>query len=989
MADGPRCKRRKQANPRRTSVSNYSAVVEGSSDSDDEDKLHIAEEEGSIPDCDSVAPDDDPNATADAEDGWDEVREECVSDGDDDGSRDALVEEILQSGDTAVIFPEAPEDEPQQGTPENSGHDENGTADAFSQLLTCPYCSRGYKRYTSLKEHVKLRHEKSDDNFSCSVCSYTFSHRLQLDRHMSAHKSGRDQRHVAPFGGNRKFKCTECGKAFKYKHHLKEHLRIHSGEKPYECSNCKKRFSHSGSYSSHISSKKCIGLVSVNGRHRPPSTSSQGGKSLSCPSPMPASKLDHGKPLHEQLPITQIKSEPMDYECKPVVMAAAPSPVGMNGVFQGGAAVSPLQGAVQAVVLPTVGLVSPISINVADLQNVLKLAVDGSGIRQVLVTGQAKGGVATSQNSQQQQVIQAFSLPIVDHDGSAKIIINYSLDSSQIHRQPGLQLKKEVASPGGKAERQPEDLTMKNGQDGDVAHATKDKTKVNGTLGDNPDPLALKNLLSLLKAYFALNAEPTSSELSKIAESVNLPAAVVRKWFEKMQSGQISVSESLSSPGQDDACPAESKQDPATLPQAAGEQNGHLDSDGAQEGPGSPREPAPAGVNGVNSAPGSPGPLNLSADGPVPSHTFDGEGPLDLSLPKLPAAPVTGGGGATSVYIEQDEPLNLTCLKREVLSNATVNGSPISIVTTPLQTIVAITDQGQGQCLAALGGSKTILIPQLTYTYTPSTSLAGTPSVLTESPQNCGQEAAGLKEETTDVPADAMSVLEEQNDSDSGTPRKKMRKTEAGLYACDLCDKIFQKSSSLLRHKYEHTGKRPHECGICNKAFKHKHHLIEHTRLHSGEKPYQCDKCGKRFSHSGSYSQHMNHRYSYCKKEAQGQALGQGPDDEDSTGEGPAQAGSRATTPPSQLDSDERASSTREDGEESEGEDSVLDEDEIQVVQIGEEGGEDDDDDDAEEDEGGDAEGDGEMVKVVVMEEGEEQGAEEEQMDTDRGEEAE
>lgn len=48
--------------------------------------------------------------------------------------------------------------------------------------------------------------------------------------------------------------------------------------------------------------------------------------------------------------------------------------------------------------------------------------------------------------------------------------------------------------------------------------------------------------------------------------------------------------------------------------------------------------------------------------------------------------------------------------------------------------------------------------------------------------------------------------MEEQNDSDSGPSRKKMKKTESGMYACDLCDKIFQKSSSLLRHKYEHTG---------------------------------------------------------------------------------------------------------------------------------------------------------------------------------------
>jgi hypothetical protein len=39
--------------------------------------------------------------------------------------------------------------------------------------------------------------------------------------------------------------------------YVQEHMRIHSGEKPFACSTCGKRFSHSGSYSSHTTARKC------------------------------------------------------------------------------------------------------------------------------------------------------------------------------------------------------------------------------------------------------------------------------------------------------------------------------------------------------------------------------------------------------------------------------------------------------------------------------------------------------------------------------------------------------------------------------------------------------------------------------------------------------------------------------------------------------------------------------------------------------------
>ncbi|XP_062844096.1 zinc finger E-box-binding homeobox 1 isoform X2 [Trichomycterus rosablanca] len=1186
MADGPRCQRRKQAMPRRNNVRSFSNVSEAASDSDDEDKLHIVEED-SISDTPDEKPtvlqlsaaqklhnghtQDDGNLGPDALVQEIRVKEECITDEEDEEG---------QANETPQ--------EKEQSTPEGRGHDENGTPDDFSKLHTCPYCSRGYKRHTSLKEHIKLRHEKSGDDFSCSLCSYTFSYRTQLDRHITAHKNGREQQAVSQSGANRKFKCTECSKAFKYKHHLKEHLRIHSGEKPYECSNCKKRFSHSGSYSSHISNKKCVAT--------PPNSTSNGlsripGVKAALTSTQPTrillrEKVDiDNKPLQEQLPPKQIKEEPVEHDLKsvksPPAVTTTTSTTGSTTTSTDNGGGVPIQaaapqGMVQTLVVPTVGLVQPFSINISDLQNVLKAAMEGSMIRQVVANTNASGTGAKVVNQVQPggqamvlqssqphgQVISAISLPVLNQDGNAKFIIKYNVNPKsntpnaesgttepqtqtqavdpaavQVNPPPpkavqvsatqlpkALQINTEQPNitptqtpstpipvniqtnankppsiikvtklvpsqakptflllrnadgtqslvvrqlptvnptsqaaqavprtaepnptpdePTAVAERsspaepnhpaqesatapenghRPEDLSSDLLQEIEIKTEPMSppemgcevQTEIVDNLGikrekeeartvhtsiacgdgfhnyatclfcDNSpsnldilnclhsdeqgcvsslssllkeeDPgsvqsLSLKSLLPLLKAY-SKDSHPTEEQLCRIAESVGLPSDVVGRWFEKMRSKKISLR--LAGNGKNgQPIISNSQPDPRIDTQTSDTPTESQDEASEHSNPSSP--------------------LNLTTNDLVIVKTEEPEEdaqaePLDLSLPKTcdSNASVATTPAAVSA---QEEPLNLTCFKKDMLQGNTIYVAqsatgPINIIATPLPTLVAIAESGGVPCLRAAISTKhrTILIPQLSYTYvTPSINKVNTAtsvnSIATLTPtETQGTAVLNGCQEKADAGAESVSEWEGLNNSNL-SPNRKRRRMQSGQYACDLCDKIFQKSSSLLRHKYEHTGKRPYECGVCKKAFKHKHHLIEHSRLHSGEKPYQCDKCGKRFSHSGSYSQHMNHRYSYCKKEGQDQP----------------EPNSATFTPPLQLDSDERESEDEEGDEqagERDGEDDAefadLDMSEIRVVRIGEEY--DDDDDDEEEEEPSTMDDEGTDIQVVKV----------------------
>ncbi|KAM8849517.1 zinc finger E-box-binding homeobox 1-like isoform 2-T2 [Spinachia spinachia] len=1020
-------------------VTDFNNGPEASSDSDDEDKLHIVEED-SLQEPEAANADGAKAKTTAAvlpqcNGSVNGVKEEYVSEAEEEPEEGTLAYEILQHRGTAIIYPLAPQEE--QSPAETGGADENGTPDSFPQLHTCPYCSRGYKRNASLKEHIKYRHETSDDNYSCTHCSYTFTYRSQLERHMSHHRGTRDQRHVSQAtggsggtGGIRKFKCTECCKAFKYKHHLKEHLRIHSGEKPYECSHCKKRFSHSGSYSSHISSTKCLGSAPPDDAPRtpikPPPPTTQAAPAATAAARVVLKEKAESKPLQEQLPVTQIKSEPVEYECKPAIATSA----GVGAAQPAAVPVTtPAQGV--AMVVPTVGLMSPISINLSDLQNVLKVAMDGNVLRQVLgsangVVTQGKQGIVVQQPQQQIISLPAF----VDHDGTTKIIINYSIGpaaattattltaalvaktnpapaplpvaTAAAAPTPTKTLKPSAPEPADlsavKAEPESVPVTDVETEAGRTPKAQPSKANSSSTCvlcDDCPDNLEalhllqhrkaangeavdsaaldpsfaallseagvtleeppVDDLLTLLKTYFASNANPGEGELAKISESVSIHVDVVRKWFAKMNSGSKA---GVSKNAETKKC---SSQDAA-------------EGDGASDVAAPDSSPLSLGT----------GDLVIIKSEPEDPECVDSQAePLDLSLPKHIAA---ASQAAAPPPKQQEQPLNLTCLRKEQLEGRTIyvttpqTGRPVRIITAAqLPTLVAIGGQGTLSCLNTTA-KRTILIPQLTYTYaTTAGSATGAKTVVLN-----GHKLP--QEKKSDSSSNGGSTAEEQNDSDSAG-RMKKRRLENSLYACDLCFKVFQKGSSLLRHKYEHTGKRPHECNVCAKAFKHKHHLIEHSRLHSGEKPYQCDKCGKRFSHSGSYSQHMNHRYSYCKKDGPGSGLGPGGAPELGSPGAGLQSDSRTTTPPSQLDSDERESEEEDEDED----DEAICMDDIRVVQVDDgnceiyEGNFDEDEEDEDEEEDGEeiveeeatGEGQAEVEEIVEEDETGEDEAEE------------
>uniref|UniRef100_A0A8C3YIH5 Uncharacterized protein n=1 Tax=Catagonus wagneri TaxID=51154 RepID=A0A8C3YIH5_9CETA len=119
------------------------------------------------------------------------------------------------------------------------------TVPASKESITCQEAGKDFPGSSGLVR-LQLAPQKDTDcvealqrPYECSECGKAFSYKHILVQHRRVHT------------GERPYECSECGKAFSNKPTLVRHQRIHTGERPYECSECGKFFSQSSSLSEH------------------------------------------------------------------------------------------------------------------------------------------------------------------------------------------------------------------------------------------------------------------------------------------------------------------------------------------------------------------------------------------------------------------------------------------------------------------------------------------------------------------------------------------------------------------------------------------------------------------------------------------------------------------------------------------------------------------------------------------------------------------
>ncbi|XP_075581770.1 zinc finger protein 131 [Pelecanus crispus] len=99
------------------------------------------------------------------------------------------------------------------------------------------------------EEHMKTH---STESYKCDICSKRYLRESALKQHLSCYHLDEGGASKKQRPGKKIHICQYCDKQFDHFGHFKEHLRKHTGEKPFECPNCHERFARNSTLKCHL-----------------------------------------------------------------------------------------------------------------------------------------------------------------------------------------------------------------------------------------------------------------------------------------------------------------------------------------------------------------------------------------------------------------------------------------------------------------------------------------------------------------------------------------------------------------------------------------------------------------------------------------------------------------------------------------------------------------------------------------------------------------